>query len=155
TGLNALRVDLDAWQSRRDLAADANELFANQRELAEQTAKAAAETLGTAAGQLSGQQAATLERLALRQAALADRLARLSTTADRLAADPSDEEEPDRGMTAADPRIREAAELLRSAAMPTTARAAGESIRANNLGEAGRLQRELSSKLGELKNLLG
>src|SRR5690606_26694454 len=53
------------------------------------------------------------------------------------------------------PRIREAAELLRSAAMPTTARAAGESIRANNLGEAGRLQRELSSKLGELKNLLG
>ena len=182
-GLDALLDDLGAWRNRRNLAAEANELLANQRELADETSRAAAETLGTAAGQLSGQQSATLERLGLRQTGLADRLSRLASAIDQLA-DPhtaeqqseydseagSDSEAVDAAADAStapteesdsrppavpDPRFADAAELLRSAAMPATARAAGESIRSNSLGEAGRLQRDLLTRLTELKETLG
>lgn len=163
--LDSLLKDLGAWQNRRDLGTEVSDLFANQRELAEATAKATAETLGTNSGQLSDQQAANLETLGLRQSGLADRLSRLATSVQELAgtsgsqndSDP-DETDPNTALSkessTPDRTVKEASELLQSSALPATARAAGESIRGNQLGEAGRLQTELLSKLAALRELL-
>lgn len=145
--VKTLLDDLDAWRSRRDLAGEAGELLAQQRELREETAKVAAQTLGTAAGQLTDQQAQTLDRLRLRQNGLAERLARFDETVRQLA-------ESSGADNAGDSSLSEATELLREFAMPASARAAVESIRSNNLGEAGRLQRQLVGQLQALAEAL-
>jgi hypothetical protein len=155
-GLNSLLEELGAWRSRRDLAGEAADLLATQRELMEETAKAAGETLGTAAGQLSEQQIANLEHLGLRQAGLADRLSRLGEALERLAGEGGpDAERPQQGESPGgtesprDPSLREPARRYREAGLPASARAAAESIRANEMGDAGRSQRELVERLRE------
>ncbi|MBA3316020.1 MAG: hypothetical protein H0T47_22365 [Planctomycetaceae bacterium] len=161
--LDTLLEDLGAWRKRRDLGIEANELLAIQRELREETAKTAAQTLGTVSAELTDQQTGALERLGQRQNGLADRMSRLAQTIERLV-NPSiasgGTSQEDAGQqeritdSSADKRLEGAADLLRSVGMPATARAAGESIRGNNLGEAGRLQRELLSQLQALREIL-
>lgn len=152
-GLDSLLADLGAWQSRRDLGGEVGDLLSVQRELSDETEKAASETLGAAAGQLTPRQAEALERLGLRQAGLADRLDRLGATIGRqTSGTPLGEGAGD--STAADASLEKAAELMRNAGLSAAARAAGDSIRENDLGEAGRLQADVLARLRELREML-
>ncbi len=156
--VQSLLDELDAWRSRRDLADEAGELLAQQRELREETAKIAAQTLGTASGQLSEQQNLTLDRLRLRQNGLAERLTRFDDALRQFASSDGTTNPDESGNNdAAVPDqsvLTEASELLQNAAMPAAARAAVDSIRSNNLGEAGLLQRQLVVQLQALAELL-
>lgn len=152
-GLDSLLEELGAWRNRRDLGGEVADLLGVQSELAEATERAAAETLGAAAGELTDRQAENLARLGQRQAGLADRLTRVGETIDGQATgtDP-DAEQTEAGAT--DDGLREAADLIREAGLPAAAQAAGDSIRANELGDAGRRQGEVLAGLRRLEELL-
>ncbi|MGC1275704.1 MAG: hypothetical protein WBC44_18500 [Planctomycetaceae bacterium] len=155
-GLDSLLQDLGAWRDRRDLDSEMSDLLGMQRELTDETARTASETLGTSAGQLTEQQQTTLQRLGLRQHGLADRLSRFEKTVEQIAeGKPSDSDDADAAASApGDPQLKDVADTLKEAGLPAMARAAGESIRANDLGEAGRMQQDLVDRLRELQKSL-
>lgn len=155
-GLDSLLQDLGAWRDRRDLESELSDLLNVQRELTDETAQTAAETLGASAGQLTEQQQANLRRLSLRQQELADRLSRFEKTVEQIVeGKPSENGEPNvPSSPPGDPQLKDVAGALKEAGLPSMARAAGESIRANDLGEAGRMQQGLVDRLRELQKSL-
>ncbi len=159
--LDALLQNLGAWRDRRDLDSELSDLLQVQQELAESTAETAGQTLGTPAGQLTDEQTATLRQLGLRQHGLADRLKRFEDTVEQVAggreSSPDETAAPDDPSTNAppgDPGVKDVSDRLKKAGLPAMARAAGDSIRTNDLGEAGRLQQELANQLRELRQTL-
>lgn len=168
-GLASLVDSLGAWRNRRNVLTEIRDLVHSQKELVEETTRTATETLGTKTDQLTNEQTNRLHSLANRQDSLAERFDRLNTqlqsTADPAAA--TDENKlpsqplnkpklPEYPLTSAqgDPLLGKAAERLQSSALPAAARAAGESIRANRLGEANQRQSEILAELDGLREIL-
>lgn len=156
-GLAALIDSLGAWRNRRNVLSAVRDLIQSQKNVVEETTHAAAETLGTQKDQLTSEQRERLQSLAKQQDNLAERFDRLSQKLQPTAnhSRENDETSDSNSPSAArDPLLRAAAERLRSTALPAAARAAGESIRANRLGEAGQRQSDILAELDGLREIL-
>lgn len=153
TVLTDLIRDLTQWRDRRELAREMAELAQVQGTLQHETGELAPQTLGKSASQLSNQQQADLAKLADRQARQAERLEQLRQ---RLL---QSSESPNENSSAADDSsatqtAREVVEELDRRAVIATAREAAQEVVTNNLGQATRLQRQLTENLQALAETL-
>ena len=152
--LHSLLEELKAWQNRHDLAGDIADLLTGQQELADETTRVAASTLGKPANRLSDQQQTDLDRIGRRQTALAQQLARLTDSVRNAAAEPPTAEATKPQLAAIDPTLSDTADALAQAGLAASARAAAAAMARNDLGEAGRLQRDVLETLRQTQESL-